>query len=92
MHWNPKLSAEISKKKAQNILKTGADIVLTTCPACVLGILQGFAVSGVLHKKPPKVMNVMEFLAKAEGIKLDKNMKKWYHKHVLFKNTGGKYA
>ena len=73
---NPKLSAEISKKKAQNILKTGADIVLTTCPACVLGILQGFAVSGVLHKKPPKVMNVMEFLAKAEGIKLDKNMKK----------------
>lgn len=73
---NPKLSAEISKKKAQNILKTGADIVLTTCPARVLGILQGFAVSGVLHKKPPKVMNVMEFLAKAEGIKLDKNMKK----------------
>lgn len=65
---NPKLSAEISQRKAKNILQTGADIVLTTCPACVLGILQGFAAAGVLHKKHPKVMNVMEFLANAEGI------------------------
>lgn len=62
---NHKISKEISLKKANNIAKTNADIVLTTCPACILGIKQGFLFSG---KKSPKVMNIMEFLADSQII------------------------
>ena len=62
---NHKISKEISLKKANNIAKTNADIVLTTCPACILGIKQGFLFSG---KKSPKIMNIMEFLADSQII------------------------
>lgn len=62
---NHKISKNISVKKANNIAKTNADIVLTTCPACILGIKQGFLFSG---KKSPKVMNIMEFLADSQII------------------------
>lgn len=65
---NPKISSAIAKNKAKNIIDTEADIVLTTCPACILGILEGYTALGILHKKPPEVMNIMEFLAKAETI------------------------
>lgn len=62
---NHKISKNISVKKANNIAKTNADIVLTTCPACILGIKQGFLFSG---KKFPKIMNIMEFLADSQII------------------------
>ena len=62
---NHKISKAISVKKADNIAKTNADIVLTTCPACILGIKQGFLFSG---KKFPKIMNIMEFLADSQII------------------------
>lgn len=62
---NHKISKAISVKKANNIAKTNADIVLTTCPACILGIKQGFLFSG---KKSPKIMNIMEFLADSQII------------------------
>ncbi len=68
---NPKISSEIALKKAKNILESGADIVLTTCPACILGILNGYRAMGILHKNPPKVMNIIEFLAKSEIIYQD---------------------
>lgn len=55
---NPKLSNLILKKKIDNILNTGADIVVTTCPSCILGIKKGLF--GV--KKAPKVMSLSEFL------------------------------
>lgn len=38
---NKKLSAAISAKKAKNIIKTNVDCVLTSCPACILGLKQG---------------------------------------------------
>lgn len=38
---NPALSLEISKEKAKNAIDTKADYVLTSCPACILGITQG---------------------------------------------------
>lgn len=60
---NRKLSREISKQKAENAFATGADYVLTTCPACVMGLHQGFMTAGI---KAPKIMNIMEFLALAE--------------------------
>ena len=68
---NPSLSIELAKNKAKNIIETGADIVLTTCPSCVLGIIEGYLALGCLHKHPPKVMNIMEFLAKADEITKD---------------------
>ena len=55
------ISREISKRKAQDFLKTGAGIILTNCPACKLGINQGFIELG---NKKPQVLNVIEFIAK----------------------------
>lgn len=57
---NPKLSSEMTKKKAENIIETNADYVLTTCPACLLGLRQGFILK---NKKAPKIMNIVDFLA-----------------------------
>ena len=64
---NPKLSFALSRKKAENLAKTGADIILTACPACIMGIRQGFA-----GKKHPRIMNIIEFLALADEIIEDK--------------------
>lgn len=66
---NPKLSAKLSKTKAENIIQTQADYVLTTCPACILGLRQGLLLKG---KKAPKIMNIIDFLATAEIINADK--------------------
>ncbi len=55
---NHKISMAISKKKAQNIINTGADYCLTTCPACILGLNQG-----LLGKV--KVLSLADFLSKA---------------------------
>ncbi len=60
---NRKLSKAISEKKAQNILKTGADYVITTCPSCILGLKQGL--SG--KKNAPKVLSLSEFLTKFDN-------------------------
>ncbi len=60
---NPKLSLKMMREKAQNLAATGADIILTSCPACIIGIQQGF-----LGKKHPKIMNIIEFLALADEI------------------------
>ncbi len=57
---NPKISQAISTQKAENIIKSKADIVLTSCPACVLGLKQGL----INKKSKIQVMNIIEFLAK----------------------------
>ena len=55
---NHKISMSISKKKAQNIINTGADYVITTCPACILGLNQG-----LLGKV--KVLSLTDFISQA---------------------------
>ena len=65
---NPKLSMKIAKQKAINIINTNADYVLTTCPACILGIKEGYIAANPIGKKLPKILNVIEFLAKADDI------------------------
>ena len=60
---NRKLSMELSKQKAKNIVETGADYVITTCPACVLGLKQGLFLTG----GKTKIVSLLEFLAKAES-------------------------
>ncbi len=59
---NHKISGAISKKKAENILKTAADYVVTTCPGCIIGLKQGL----FGYKNSPKVLGLTEFLNKAE--------------------------
>lgn len=60
---NSNLSIQLANNKAKNIIETDADVVLTMCPACILGILRGFN-----HKRHPKVLNVVDFLALADNI------------------------
>lgn len=61
---NHKISMQISKQKAQNAINTGADYVITTCPACVLGLKQGI----LRIKKSPKVLSLSDFLNLAINI------------------------
>ncbi len=60
---NPLLSLKMSSRKAKNLADAGADIILTACPACIIGIHQGF-----LGKKHPKILNIIEFLDLANEI------------------------
>ncbi len=60
---NNKISREISKKKIKNALETNADYILTTCPACVMGLTQGLITNKTYSRKKPKVLNIIEFLA-----------------------------
>jgi len=56
---NNKISKAISINKAENIINTNSNIVLTTCPVCVLGLKQG-----LLEKKSDiQVQQLIEFLA-----------------------------
>ena len=61
---NRKISSQLSKQKANNVVATGADYVLTTCPACIIGIKRGLL--GI--KSAPKVLSLSDFLAKADKI------------------------
>ena len=61
---NNDISVEISKTKAKKYLEQDLDFVLTTCPACVLGLEQGFIEAQSPRMKKPKVMNLIVFLAK----------------------------
>lgn len=61
---NRKYSNEISKLKAKNIIKTSVDYVITSCPACILGLKQGLLLTG----GKTKVISLLEFLAKADEI------------------------
>lgn len=60
---NRKLSKELSKNKALNIQKTNADYVITSCPACILGLKQGLK---LINNKKTKAISLIEFLSKSE--------------------------
>ena len=59
---NQEISREISRQKAQIYVDSKVDIILTTCPACVLGLNQGLA--EIQTESKPMVMNLFVFLAK----------------------------
>lgn len=63
---NNKLSRSIGRKKAQNILAANADYVLSLCPACTMGLKQGFIANNTL--KHPGIKNIIEFLSQADEI------------------------
>lgn len=56
---NHKISLALAKQKAKNIVETEADYVVSTCPACVIGLKLGLW--GV--KKTPKVVSLSDFLS-----------------------------
>ena len=60
---NPDISKEIMKQKANNISKTQADYVITTCPSCILGLKKGLK---LVKNKHTKVVSLLEFLSKAK--------------------------
>ncbi len=63
---NTQLSAQISSTKAKNALATNADYVLTSCPACVLGLTQGM----IENNNKMTINNFVEFLALADIINI----------------------
>ena len=56
---NNKLSKQISKNKTNSIIKANPNIVLTTCPACVLGLKQGL----LENNSNIEVKQLIEYLA-----------------------------
>ncbi|WP_291463301.1 L-lactate dehydrogenase (quinone) large subunit LdhH [Desulfobacula sp.] len=56
----PEISSEILKKKLDNVEASGADILVTDCPGCIMQL------SGGLDKResPIKVLHLVELLAK----------------------------
>ena len=59
----PRIAAMLMKKRASEIKNSGADIVLTSCPACVIGL------KTALFGTKIKIMNMLDFLSNAEIIK-----------------------
>jgi glycolate oxidase iron-sulfur subunit len=55
------ISTDITRQKAQNVQASGAEIVATSCPACMLRIQGGINMAG----QNQKVMHVADLLARA---------------------------
>ncbi len=56
----PELSAELLKKKLANVEKTGAELLLTDCPGCIMQLRGGFEAKG---GRGVRVIHVAEALA-----------------------------
>ncbi|MCS7278331.1 MAG: (Fe-S)-binding protein, partial [Aquificaceae bacterium] len=56
---NPRMSEQIQKEKVEDLRKTKADLVLTTCPGCVLNLKDGVK----RHKVNQEVMHLADYLA-----------------------------
>lgn len=62
---NPGISKKISAKKANNALNTKADYIVTSCPACIIGLNQGLIEDDYNNHV---VLNFIEFIALADKI------------------------
>ena len=60
---NFKISKEISKQKIKNALATNTDYIISMCPACNLGLLEGFIMNKKSLNNSPKILNIVEYLA-----------------------------
>lgn len=58
----PEMAARLQERKIQNILKTGAQVVVTTNPGCLLQIRAGLKKAGATHVK---AMHIADFLEQA---------------------------
>ncbi len=58
---NPTMSDQIQREKIQDLKNTGAEIVLTACPGCVLNLKDG----SKKHRTGQKVMHLADYLAES---------------------------
>ncbi|MFN3975883.1 MAG: (Fe-S)-binding protein [Aquificaceae bacterium] len=58
---NPKLSNSIQREKMEDLKNTQANIILTTCPGCVLNLKDGVK----KHKTDQEVMHLADYLAES---------------------------
>ncbi|MFA7658842.1 MAG: (Fe-S)-binding protein [Candidatus Gastranaerophilaceae bacterium] len=65
---NSELSQAISAQKAQNAISTNADYILTSCPACILGLEQGIIENNPSTFQPFNLSTFVEFILGAKII------------------------
>ncbi len=58
----PDMAARLQRRKIENILKTGAEVVITTNPGCILQIQAGLRQAGAVHVR---VLHIADFLNEA---------------------------
>ncbi|MBI2948094.1 MAG: (Fe-S)-binding protein [Verrucomicrobia bacterium] len=58
----PEMAERLQRRKVENILKTGAEIVVTTNPGCILQMRAGLEKAGATHVR---VLHIADFLAEA---------------------------
>ncbi|MDW8095626.1 MAG: (Fe-S)-binding protein [Aquificaceae bacterium] len=58
---NPSMSDKIQKEKIEDLKNTQADVVLTTCPGCVLNLKDGIK----KHQTGQQVMHLADYLAQS---------------------------
>lgn len=65
---NPEISKQISAEKIKNALETKADYILTSCPACILGLTQGMIEQKELYASTPMCVyaSFVEFLTQSK--------------------------
>lgn len=64
---NPEISKQISAEKIKNAIETKADYILTSCPACILGLIQGMIEQKELYTPEPLPLyaSFVEFLTQS---------------------------
>lgn len=67
---NFKISNKLANKRAKEIIDSGAKIILTSCPACTIGLKKALWQN---FKFNIKVMNIIDFLSKADEIEYTPN-------------------
>ncbi|MBM3875950.1 MAG: 4Fe-4S dicluster domain-containing protein [Verrucomicrobia bacterium] len=60
----PEMAARLQRRKVEHILRTGARIVVTTNPGCLLQIRAGLARAGAGHVR---VLHIADYLAEADS-------------------------
>jgi glycolate oxidase iron-sulfur subunit len=58
----PEMAARLQRRKVQNLLKTGADVVVTSNPGCLLQIRAGLRNAGAHHVE---AVHIADFLERA---------------------------
>ena len=62
----PEMAGRLQQRKVENILKTGAQIVVTTNPGCILQLRAGLKKAGARVE----VLHIADFLLRALGDKI----------------------
>ena len=64
---HPEESRSIQSKKIESIIKTGADVVVTACPGCMIQLMDGLT----RHGSPIRVMHMSDIVQSRGKVKLN---------------------